>query len=97
MDVRGPFGWLVSDDSARLGTRRYIPRILQLRRDLPLPPNRRAGRRALHPRHLLRRALVVDRVGALRRGRPVRPRGGPRFALLRRRTGLSVELLPIPG
>ena len=54
------------DAGNELADPRHLLRVVQLRRDLPLPPHRRRAGRALDARRLHGRALVADRGGRAR-------------------------------
>ncbi len=70
-------------------------RVVQLRPDLPVPPDRRRSGRALDARHLRGRPLVADRGRERRRDRPCGSRGCDGRPVRRRRAGLAVELDPL--
>ena len=61
--------WRCSDE---LADPRQLLRVVQLRRDLSLPPDRRRAGRPLNPRDLHGRPLVADRGGSRGRHRPLR-------------------------
>ena len=79
---------------ARLG---LVPRVVQLRGDLPVPSDRRGDGRPLDVRDLPRRALVANPGRTRERSRSGRAGRRARVPLQRRRGGLAVELRPLRG